>query len=122
MPEWLGADPVTVADEITRWSEPPLGSAHQFEKWRGISPFATPSVLYALFAYVRAPADPEEVLRVAVAVGGDVDTVAAMAGAMVGAAVGLGGLTPRLSRWAQLLNDQGAFGVEDLVTIARAVQ
>ena len=61
-------------------------------------------------------------LHVAVAVGGDVDTVAAMAGAMVGAAVGLGGLTPRLSRWAQLLNDQGAFGLEDLVTIARAVE
>jgi hypothetical protein len=51
---------------------------------------------------VRAPADPEEVL--------------------VGAAVGLGGLTPRLSRWAQLLNDQGAFGLEDLVTVARAVE
>jgi ADP-ribosylglycohydrolase len=122
MPEWLGADPLTVGDEITRWSQPPLGAEHQFERWRGISPFATPSVLYALFAYVRAPADPEEVLHVAVAVGGDVDTTAAMAGAMVGAAVGLGGLTPRLSRWAQLLNDQGAFGLEDLVTIARAVE
>lgn len=61
-------------------------------------------------------------LRVAVAVGGDVDTVAAMAGAMVGAAVGLGGLTLRLSRWAHLLNDQGFFGLEDLVTIARAVE
>ncbi|MGH3560476.1 MAG: ADP-ribosylglycohydrolase family protein [Mycobacterium sp.] len=122
MPEWLGGDPVMVGDEIARWSEPPLGAAHGFERWHGISPFATPSVLYALFAYVRAPADPEEVLRVAVAVGGDVDTVAAMAGAMVGAAVGLGGLTPRLSRWAQRLNDQGAFGLEDLVTIARAVE
>ena len=121
MPDWLGADPVTVADEITRWSQPPLGSAHQFERWEGISPFATPSVLYALFAYAHAPADPEEVLQVAVAVGGDVDTVAAMAGAMVGAAVGLGGLTPRLSRWAELLNDQDTFGLKDLVTIARAV-
>jgi ADP-ribosylglycohydrolase len=122
MREWVGADPVAVADEITRWSQPPLGAAHGFELWHGISPFATASVLYALFAYVRAPAEPEEVLRVAVAVGGDVDTTAAMAGAMVGAAVGLGGLTPRLSRWAQLLNDQGAFGLDDLVTVARAVE
>jgi ADP-ribosylglycohydrolase len=122
MPDWLGGDPTAVCDEITRWSAPPLGSAHQFERWHGISPFATPSVLYALFAYARAPADPEEVLRVAVAVGGDVDTVAAMAGAMVGAAVGLGGLGPRLSRWAELLNDQGDFGFEDLVAIARAVE
>ncbi len=122
MPEWLGDDPVTVGDEIARWSPPPLGAAQHFERWQGISPFATPSVLYALFAYCRAPAEPEEVLRVAVGVGGDVDTVAAMAGAMVGAAVGLGGLTPRLSRWAQRLNDQGASGLEDLVTVARAVE
>jgi hypothetical protein len=56
MPEWLGGDPVTVGDEIARWSAPPLGAAHHFERWHGISPFATPSVLYALFAYVRAPA------------------------------------------------------------------
>jgi ADP-ribosylglycohydrolase len=122
MPEWLRGDPAAVGHEIARWSKPPSEAAHRFEEWRGISPFATPSVLYALFAYLRAPADPEEVLRVAVAVGGDVDTVAAMAGAMVGAAVGLRGLTPRLLRWAQLLNDQGTFGVEDLVRIARAVQ
>jgi hypothetical protein len=46
----------------------PIGSAHRFEEWRGISLFATPSVLYALFAYERTPTDPEEVLRVAVAV------------------------------------------------------
>lgn len=122
MPERLGGDPVSVCEEITRWSAPPAGSAHQFELWEGISPFATPSVLYALFAYARAPADPEEVLRVAVAVGGDVDTVAAMAGAMVGAAVGLGGLGSRLTRWAELLNDQGKYRVEDLVAIARAVK
>jgi ADP-ribosylglycohydrolase len=122
IPDWLGSDPVTVCGEITRWSAPPVGSAHQFEQWHGISPFATPSVLYALFAYARTPVDPEEVLRVAVAVGGDVDTVAAMAGAMVGAAVGLSGLGPRLSQWAQFLNDQGDFGFEYLVAIARAVK
>lgn len=121
LPVWLGADPAVVAGEITAWSAPPLGAAHSFERWHGISPFATPSVLYALFAYLRAPADPEEVLRVAVGVGGDVDTVAAMAGAMVGAAVGLTGLTPRLHRWARLLNDQGCFGFDDLVAIARSV-
>jgi ADP-ribosylglycohydrolase len=122
MPDWLAAAPTVVSKEITEWSTPPAGAAHKFEKWRGISPFATPSTLYALFAYARASSDPEEVLRVAVGVGGDVDTVGAMAGAMVGAAVGLGGLGPRLSRWAQFLNDQGAFGLEDLVTIAHACQ
>ncbi|MCV7260881.1 hypothetical protein [Mycobacterium shimoidei] len=45
-----------------------------------------------------------------------------MGGPMAGAAVGLGGLKPQLLRWAQLLNDRGAFGVEDLVAIAGAVE
>jgi ADP-ribosylglycohydrolase len=121
MPDWLDRDPAAVAEEISAWSKPPSGAAHNFEKWHGISPFATPSTLYALFAYARAPADPEEVLRAAVAVGGDVDTVAAMAGAMVGAAVGLGGLSSRLLSWAEYLNDQGTFGFADLVAVARAV-
>lgn len=122
MPDWIGRGPAEACGEIVAWSRPPLGAAHNFEQWHGISPFATPSALYALFAYLRAPADPEEVLRVAVGVGGDVDTVAAMAGAMVGAAVGLDGLTPRLMRWAAHLNDQGTFGLDELVTIARAVE
>lgn len=122
MPDWLESDLAHAVDEIAHCGKAPRGSAHQFERWRGISPFATPSALYALFAYLRAPADPEEVLRAAVAVGGDVDTVAAMAGAMVGAAVGLSGLTPRLLRWAQHLNDQGTCGFDELVEIAGAVQ
>jgi hypothetical protein len=42
MPDWLDADPSTVGGEITSWSTPPIGSAHRFEEWRGISPFATP--------------------------------------------------------------------------------
>ncbi|MGB3892974.1 hypothetical protein [Mycolicibacter sinensis] len=51
------------------------------------------------------------------------DTVAAMAGAMVpGAAVGLDGLTPRLTRWATHLNDQGTFWLDELIAIARAVR
>jgi len=122
MPDWLNEDPATVCKEITAWSAPPTGALHPFSRWDGISPFATPSVLYALFAYSRAPNDPEEVLHIAVAVGGDVDTVGAMAGAMVGAAVGLDGLTPRLAKMAGHLNDQGAFGVDDLIEIARAVK
>lgn len=122
MPGWLGQDPAAVGAEIAAWSAPPLDSAHGFERWHGISPFATPSVLYALFAYLRTPNDAEQVLRMAVSVGGDVDTVAAMAGAMVGAAVGLDGLTPRLRRWAQLLNDQGTFGLDELIAVARAVE
>lgn len=80
MPQWLEQDPAAVGEAITRQSTPPAVAAHAFERWHGISPFATPSVLYALFAYTRTPTDTEETLRVSVGVGGDVDTVAAMAG------------------------------------------
>jgi ADP-ribosylglycohydrolase len=54
-------------------------------------------------------------------VGGDVDTVAAMAGAMVGSAVGLGRLGPRLTRWAEHLEDQGTFGFRELVALGHAL-
>lgn len=122
MPDWLPLDPTTVCAEIRAWSKPPADSPYHFSRWSGISPFATPAVLYALYAYARTPQDPEEVLRVSIAVGGDVDTVAAMAGAMVGAAVGLNGLTPRLQKLAGLLHDQGSYEVDDLIEIARAVK
>ena len=47
------------------------------------------SVLWALYAYLRTPDEPWSVYWTAIAVGGDVDTTAAMAGALVGARVGL---------------------------------
>ena len=119
MPRWLKMDDPDA--EIANAGEAPLGSAHQFERWHGISPFATPSVLYALYAYLRSPTNPEEVLARSVAVGGDVDTVAAMAGAMVGARVGLSGLGSRLTRWAGCLNDQGYFGPMHLASLGGAL-
>jgi hypothetical protein len=65
----------------------------------------------------RTPTKPPEVLARSVAMGGDVDTVAAMAGAMVGARVGLSGLGARLTRWAGCLNDQGYFDAMHLASL-----
>jgi ADP-ribosylglycohydrolase/alpha-beta hydrolase superfamily lysophospholipase len=121
LPGWLALPEEEVAARVTAHASPPRGAAHAFEAWHGISPFATPSALYAVFAYARSPGDAPRVLERAVAVGGDVDTVAAMAGAMVGAAVGLAGLGPRLARWARSLEDQGAYGFAELVRIAHAL-
>jgi len=121
IPSWLSASPDVAAREIAAVAAPPEGTDHAFELWHGISPFATPSVLYAFYAYRASPDDPAAVLRRAVAVGGDVDTVAAMAGAMVGAAVGLSALDARLRQWAERLNDQHAFGLDDLVALAHAL-
>jgi ADP-ribosylglycohydrolase len=121
IPSWLSSPPDVAAREIAAFAAPPEGTAHAFERWDGISPFATPSVLYAFYAYRANPDDPAAVLRRAVAVGGDVDTVAAMAGAMVGAAVGLSALDARLRKWAERLNDQHTFGLDDLVDLAHAL-
>jgi ADP-ribosylglycohydrolase len=120
MPRWLqqAGEP---AAEIACAADPPLGSAHHFERWQGISPFAIPSVLYALYAFLSAPLQPEDVLARSVAVGGDVDTVAAMAGAMTGARSGLSGLGPRLTRWAGRLTDQGYFGATHLAGLGAAL-
>jgi ADP-ribosylglycohydrolase len=118
-PAWLSVPPAVAAAEIAGFAAPPIGAAHAFERWHGISPFATPSVLYAFYAFRMSPNDPAAVLQTAVSVGGDVDTVAAMAGAMVGAAVGLSGLDTRLEAWSRLLNDQGTFRRHDLVALAR---
>jgi hypothetical protein len=116
---WLSAPPAVAATEVAGFAAPPTGTAYAFEEWHGISPFATPSVLYAFYAFRLSPNDPAAVLQTAVSVGGDVDTVAAMAGAMVGAAVGLSGLDARLEAWSRRLNDQGTFRRHDLVALAR---
>jgi ADP-ribosylglycohydrolase/alpha-beta hydrolase superfamily lysophospholipase len=121
LPAWLGASEEQAASAIATFATPPSGAGHAFERWPGISPFATPSALYAVYAYARSPRDAESVIRRAVSVGGDVDTVAAMAGAMVGAALGLSGLGPRLSAWARRLEDRGTHRLPDLVALAHAL-
>lgn len=121
MPALLSASEDDAATWIAKAGTAPAGSAHKFEQWHGISPFATPSVLFALYAFLRSPRDADAVLRCSVAVGGDVDTVAAMAGAMVGAHVGWSGLSDRLRRWAERLNDQGTFGLEELSALAQSL-
>jgi ADP-ribosylglycohydrolase len=83
--------------------------------WRGISPFVIPSVLWALYAFLRAPGDWEGCVHTAIVVGGDVDTTAAMAGAMVGARIGAAALPQAdLDR----LEDRGRWRRDDLNALA----
>jgi ADP-ribosylglycohydrolase len=91
------------------------GIAGYSESWEGISPFVTPSVLWSLYSVFHSPDDYWEAICTAIAVGGDVDTTAAMAGAIAGATVGLKGIPTEPCR---LLSDQGAWGYEALVQLA----
>jgi ADP-ribosylglycohydrolase len=83
--------------------------------WRGISPFVVSSVLWSLYSFLKSPEDYQETIRIAIAVGGDVDTTAAMAGAISGAHLGLGAVPSNL---AERLTDQGSWGLDELERLA----
>jgi ADP-ribosylglycohydrolase len=88
----------------------------QPDGWRGVSPFVVPSVLWSLYAALKHTGSYWDAVCLAIEVGGDVDTTAAMTGAIVGARVGLGGLPGDL---LDKLTDQGTWTRPDLVELAR---
>ena len=85
------------------------------DRWQGISAFVTPSVLWSLYAFLRSPDDYWETICVAIGVGGDTDTMAAMAGAISGARLGVASLPPDL---LGQLTDQGDWGADELTELA----
>jgi len=111
MPTWIALPLDTVVRHITHVGLP----ADYTDEWQGISPFVTGSVLWSVYAFLRAPDDYWEALCTAIAVGGDVDTTAAMTGAISGAHVGLNSIPEHLARH---VHDQGTWGYDDLVALA----
>lgn len=87
------------------------------EDWKHISPFVIPSVLWSLYSFLRSPEDYWTTISTAITCGGDVDTTAAMAGAISGAYLGLGGLPGHL---LVLVQDRGDWGNEELVRLAES--
>ena len=83
--------------------------------WDEITPFVVPSVLWSLYSFLRSPDDYWQTICTAIAVGGDVDTTAAMAGAISGAHLGLTAIPRKL---AGRLTDQGSWGFSDLTDLA----
>ena len=86
-----------------------------------IAGFCAPTVLYALYAFMRAPDSPEESLAIALSGGGDLASLGALTGALAGARKGWKALGPRLQGWAKHLNDHGEHGPNDLVALAKAL-
>jgi ADP-ribosylglycohydrolase len=108
---WL---PLLPEEAVTHISEEGL-EPEPAHKWRGISPFVVASVLWSLYSFLRSPEDYRETIRTAIAVGGDVDTTAAMAGTISGARLGLDAVPPNLSR---CLTDRGTWGLVELIELA----
>ena len=78
----------------------------------GVPPLVTASVLWSLYSFLSSPEDYLETICTAIAVGGDVDTTAAMAGAISGAYLGLEAIP---GDFAKHLTDKGTWGFEELV-------
>ena len=110
--EWAGVEPEAAVARLHGLSlDPPCNGP-----WRGVSTFVIPSVLWSLYAFLRSPDDYWEVICTAIAVGGDTDTTAAMAGALAGARVGPDGLPPVL---LGRLHDGGHWRAAELAALAR---
>ncbi|MBW7851510.1 MAG: ADP-ribosylglycohydrolase family protein [Rhodospirillales bacterium] len=102
------------ADRIARAGLPPGVDGH----WHGgISGFVVGSVLWALYAFLRNTEDYVGAIATAIWPGGDVDTTAAMAGAIAGAHLGLAAIPADL---AGHLNDRGTWAYRELVELAEA--
>ena len=111
IPQWLNQSPSSVAAEVSKVGIAP-GSG---DGWQGISPFVTGSVLWSIYSFLRSPYDYMESICTAIAVGGDVDTTAAMTGAISGTLVGLDRIPAEL---AVQVNDAGGWGYEELIHLA----
>lgn len=110
--KWASLDPVAAARHVHE-----IGLDPGHSRWQGISAFVTPSICWSLYAFLRSPDDYWETLCTAIAVGGDTDTMAAIAGAISGARLGLSALPSKL---LDLLTDRGSWGAEALIRLARS--
>ncbi len=108
--EWIELPPESAIRHISR-----VGIKENIELWDGISPFVTTSVLWSLYSFLRSPDNYWETILTAIACGGDVDTTAAMAGAISGAYLGIEAIPVDLAR---MLNDQGDWGFSELMELA----
>jgi ADP-ribosylglycohydrolase len=111
--EWVTLPPARAARHV---HESGLDPAH-IDRWQGISAFVTPSLLWSLYAFLRSPDDYWETICTAIGVGGDTDTMAAIAGAISGARLGVEALPAEL---LGRLNDRGEWGADALAELARS--
>jgi ADP-ribosylglycohydrolase len=111
---WIKLQPL---DALTKISIVGLRNDFSNQRWEGISPFVTTSVLWSLYSFLRTPEDYWESICTAISSGGDVDTTAAMTGAISGTRVGIEGIP---NDWARRVTDCGEWEYDDLVKLAIA--
>jgi ADP-ribosylglycohydrolase len=92
LPDRLGGDPADTLEYIA-WS----GQDQREFETVIITPFVIPTVLAALWAVMRFPASWSEATAAAIRLGGDVDTLGAIVGGVMGARLGLAALPEHLA-------------------------
>lgn len=111
--DWLTLPEAEAVSLIAHAGLPPGVDSH----WRGgISAFVIASLLWSLYAFLRSPEDYIGAVATAIQPGGDVDTTAALTGALVGAHLGSAALPVDL---LGCVNDNGVWKVDDLADLAR---
>jgi ADP-ribosyl-[dinitrogen reductase] hydrolase len=93
LPARLGGDEAA-ALEYVAWSG---GAEREFDRVI-ITPYVVPTVLAALWAVARFPESWSEAVAAAVGLGGDVDTLGAIVGGLMGARLGVGSVPEHLVR------------------------
>lgn len=83
--------------------------------WEGITPYVIPTVLGSLYSFLKHPEDYVGAVRFVIECGGDVDTTAAITGALSGSHLGLTAVPVDLAR---SVNDRGRMGHDDLIALA----
>ncbi len=109
--DWVELDPADTIQKIARAGYAPGYTPD----WQGVTPFVTGSVLWSLYAFLHTPGSYLQTIATAIEAGGDVDTTAAMAGAISGAYLGITAIPADL---AALLTDRGTWEYSQLVDLA----
>ncbi len=114
MAAWVGLPPAEASEGLRAQGLEPTAAAG----WRGISSHVTASVGWSLYAFLHSPDEYWEAVCVAVAVGGDSDTLAAMTGGIAGARLGAGAVP---ARYRERLTDRGRWSAAELLALAATV-
>jgi ADP-ribosylglycohydrolase len=107
LPKYLQESPA----EVAAWARRAGKAADYNDNWPGISPFVVGTVLWSLYSFLKTPDDYFSSVWTSIGVGGDVDTTAAITGAISGAYNGRGSLPEHL---LNKLHDHGEWKLREL--------
>lgn len=107
------------SDEAAKTHIAAYGCSMKEDKWGdGISSGVRQSSLWALYAFCKYPDNYKECIAIAIMCGGDVDTTAAMAGALVGARLGYASV-PGI--WRDTIHDLNDWKLGDITGLVNKV-